>query len=162
MTGPEQAPQPSVSTAPAEGGASGTASPGAPLGRRRLPAHLGPARTSTVLLAVAFVAIGVLYLFVKPPEPSEAAQDPGAGSSGTSRTSDPTTQEPAPSSPSPTASSPPQEPTPEETTPPGTSATTDETPEAPVQTTGQTVPEQTVVPPDETSGPAPTTAAPSP
>ena len=70
MTAPDQ--EPSVSTAPAEGSGS-TAAPGR---ARRLPSHVGPARTSTVLLAVAFLAIGMLYLFVKPPEPSRRCQTP--------------------------------------------------------------------------------------
>jgi hypothetical protein len=35
----------------------------------RIPAHLGRARTSTVVLAVLFVAIFALYLYVKPDAP---------------------------------------------------------------------------------------------
>ncbi len=159
MTGPEQAPQPSVSTAPAEGGASGTASPGAPLGRRRLPAHLGPARTSTVLLAVAFVAIGVLYLFVKPP----ADPDAGAGTTGT----DPATTTAPPVVPAPSAPAAPT--TEQQTQAPGTTAPTSEvaptTSEEPVDPTlGGTepsLPEDTTAPAPETSAPLPTTAAPS-
>jgi hypothetical protein len=102
MTPPEEPPAPSVSTAPAEG--SSTGSTAAPLGRRRLPSHVGPARTSTVLLAVAFVAIGMLYLFVKPPEPSTAA-DTGTGSSSPSRSSEPE-QVPATTAPSTTEPTP--------------------------------------------------------
>lgn len=145
MTGPEQAPLPSVSTAPAEGASPGTTSPSAPLVRRRLPAHIGPARTSTVLLALAFVAIGVLYLFVKPPETPTAGvvTDP---TPATSRSVAPTTSAPA-----------------ETTAPEETAAPTSEL----APTTGEepddgTVPE-TAVPttPEETSGPA-TTSAPEP
>ena len=92
MTGPE--PSPSVTTAPAEGASPGTASP--PGRRRRLPPHLGPARTSTVLLALAFLAIGVLYLFVKPPDPARTAGSVTDPSPTTSRSGAPVTEAPAP------------------------------------------------------------------
>ena len=145
MTGPEQAPRPSVSTAPAEGASPGTTSPRAPLGRRRLPAHIGPARTSTVLLALAFVAIGVLYLFVKPPETRTAGvvTDP---TPTISRSVAPTTSAPAETA------------APEETAAP----TSELAPTTGEETDDGTVPE-TAVPtaPEETSGPA-TTSAPEP
>jgi hypothetical protein len=32
----------------------------------RIPPHLGPARTSTVVLAALFLAIGTLYLNIRP------------------------------------------------------------------------------------------------
>ncbi len=51
------APAPTVSTAPAEGPRRWWAG---------VPRRLGRARTSTVVLAVLFVAIGVLYLYVRP------------------------------------------------------------------------------------------------
>ncbi len=84
MTGPDSHPRPSVSTAPAEGAsASGPTAP-PPQRPPRLPGHLGPARTSTVLLAVAFVAIGLLYLFVRPETPDTAGTttDPASTSDG--------------------------------------------------------------------------------
>jgi hypothetical protein len=148
-------PAPSVSTAPAEGASPGTASPRAPLGRRRLPPHLGPARTSTVLLAVAFVAIGVLYLFVKPPAPPTAgsATDPAPS---TSRSVAPTTSAPAP---------PPPEDTPEpaETSAPTSEAAPTTTGTPPEDTEEGTVEETDVVPtPEETTAPAPETSAPEP
>ncbi len=157
MTAPDQQSAPSVSTAPAEGASSSTASPAAPLRRRRLPAHLGHARMSTVLLTAAFLAIGVLYLFVKPPEPSEAA-DPGTGSTSTSRSSDATTDAPDPSSPTPSAPATSEEATtPEETTAPEETTPAEETTEAPVDTTEPTTPEETE---PSLTEPAPTTTAP--
>ena len=157
MTAPDGSPAPSVSTAPAEGASSSTASPAVPLRRRRLPSHLGHARMSTVLLAVAFVAIGVLYLFVKPAELSDAA-DTGSGSVGTSRSSEPTDQAPAPSSPSPAAPTTSEAPSPTETTPPEASTPAEETTDAPDEsTTESTVPPETEAPLTE---PAPTTTAP--
>ena len=156
MTGPDPAPRPSVTTAPAEGGASGAASPRAPLGRRRLPPHLGPARTSTVLLAVAFVAIGVLYLFVKPPETrtTGVVTDPVTTSGGIA----PTTQAPA-------ATPPPEPtPTPEETAAPTSSEAAPTTSEAPEEPTVEPTPtpEEPTPTPEEPTPPAPTTGEPLP
>ncbi|WP_409331975.1 hypothetical protein [Trujillonella humicola] len=51
------APAPQVSTAPAEGPRRWWAA---------IPRRLGRARTSTVVLAVLFVALGILYLYVRP------------------------------------------------------------------------------------------------
>jgi hypothetical protein len=51
------APAPTLTTAPAEGPRHWW---------RSIPRHLGRARTSTVVLAVLFVAIGLLYLYVRP------------------------------------------------------------------------------------------------
>jgi cytoskeletal protein RodZ len=152
MTPPEEPPAPSLSTAPAEGSGSSRTSPDTPLRRRRLPSHVGPARTSTVLLAVAFLAIGMLYLFVKPPEPSTAA-DTGTGSSSPSRSSEPG-QVPATTAPSTTASTS-ESATPTETTTPESTTPTEETTESPVETTPEsTAPEATDLP---TTEPAPTT-----
>ena len=158
MTGAEQ--QPSVSTAPAEGASSSaTVSPAAPLRGRRLPPHIGPARTSTVLLAALFLAIGLLYLFVKP-EPSNAAgttTDPASTSRQTERTSEAPNRPPS-STPAPTSEPAPltAETTPEETTAPKESTT--EAPESSTEDTGTTTPEESTAP---TSEPAPSTAAPS-
>ena len=162
MTGPER---PTVTTAPAEGASSATTSPRAPLGRRRLPPHIGPARTSTVLLALAFLAIGLLYLYVKPPETRTAGvTDPAPV---TSRSVVPTAPAPAPTTP-------PEEtpaPAPEETAAPTSEAapTTDEAPEGSTAeestaegTATPTTPEATTSSPaPETSEAAPTTAAPT-
>jgi outer membrane biosynthesis protein TonB len=155
VTTPEPPPEPSVSTAPAEGSGSSVVSPDTPLRRRRLPAHLGHARTSTVLLAAAFLVIGLLYLFVKPPAPSEAA-DPGTGSSSTSRPGDPAPQAPATTTPPPTTSDVPE---PTDTTPSEATTSPSEPTEEPVETTPETTaPEEPTLP---TSEPAPTTAAPT-
>jgi hypothetical protein len=35
----------------------------------KLPSHLGRARTSTLVLVVLFLAIGALYLNIRPPTP---------------------------------------------------------------------------------------------
>jgi hypothetical protein len=53
-TGEQPAVKPTVTTAPARSRWS------------KLPAHLGRARTSTVILSVLFLAIGALYLTVRP------------------------------------------------------------------------------------------------
>ena len=146
MTGPEQAPSPSVSTAPAEGAAPSTASPRTPLGRRRLPAHLGAARTSTVLLALAFVAIGVLYLFVRPPDPARTAGVPDPAPT-TSRSIAPTTSAP----PATTTRAP------EESEPPA-SGTGPTTTEAPDEGTVEDTATETPTSPDSTSTAGPTTS----
>ena len=81
----EPAPEPTVSTAPPP--------------RRRIPSHLGPARTSTVVLAVLWLALGTLYLNVRPPTPAPAgsagpsveATDPGRATTAPATTSAPPT-----------------------------------------------------------------------
>jgi hypothetical protein len=154
VTAPEEPPAPSVSTAPAEGAVS----PDTPLRRRRLPAHVGPARTSTVLLAVAFVLIGTLYLFVKPPGQADA--DPaGNDSPGTSRSIEPVPQEPATTAPSSTVPSTSEAPTPTESTTETPTTSLEQTSETPTDTTPETTaPEETTAPSSE---PAPTTDAPT-
>ena len=154
MTGPE--PRPSVSTAPAEGASSPAAT--SPLRSRRLPPHIGPARTSTVLLAVAFLLIGLLYLFVKP-EPSNAGgttTDPASTGRQTDRTTE-APKSPASSTPAPTSEPAPStsETTPEETTAPEES--TSEAPESSTEDTGTSTSEEATEP---TPTPEPTTSAP--
>ena len=92
-----------------------------------IPRHLGRARTSTVVLALLFLAIGGLYLNVRP--------DPDLATGGDDAVVEPA---PVPGTPAPTAPpaspAPPEEPsptdepsgtsTPEDTTPPGESTGT--------------------------------------
>jgi hypothetical protein len=100
--------EPTVSTEPA---------PGRPRGWwSAIPRHLGRARTSTLVLAVLFLAIGTLYLYVKP-DPV-ASREPAGGDSGVTEPADPggepTTEAPPPSEePAPTT---PVEPAPTEET----------------------------------------------
>jgi hypothetical protein len=139
---PDQpAPAPSVSTAP----------PGTR--RRRIPAHLGPARTSTVILAVVWLALGALYLNVRPDNPATASS--GSGTSVESTEPDRTTTPPA----STTAT----EPT---TTEPSSSESTAPTSSTETGTTTPTTP-TTVVPSEPTVSseptlPAPTSVSPAP
>ncbi|HET6394220.1 MAG TPA: hypothetical protein VFG13_15440 [Blastococcus sp.] len=157
MTGPEKTPadgasadtpaadqqmeRPSVSTAPARSGPFS-----------RIPAHLGRARTSTVVLGLLFVAIFALYLTIKP-------ADPGTASTPTTETG---TEQPAPATePAPTTTAPgtPAEPTtpaPETSSPTAVPEPTTDEP-----TTGTTLPEETAAPTVPTV-PAPTTRAGTP
>lgn len=120
----------------------------------RIPAHLGPARTSTVVLAVLFLAIGTLYLNIRP-EPT------GTTTSGTTGVTD--TNQPAPT----------YEPTAPTTTDTTAPTTTDEVPTTtdtttPGATSGTGTPSErtgtsatrTTQPTTETSVP-PTTSAPA-
>ena len=122
--GPDEPTRPlSVSTAP----------PQAP--RRwwtAVPHHLGRARTSTVVLALLFVALYTLYLNVRPPDPAVGTV-PDTGSTVQTPAS------PAPAEPTETA-----EPT---TTAPSPTATPTTVP-----------PGETTEPPAESAEPAPTTA----
>jgi hypothetical protein len=120
----------------------------APAGHRsrlsRIPAHLGRARTSTVVLSLLFLAIGTLYLNIRPDVPGTT----------TPATSDTGTEQPAPvpSTTPPPASETPPEPT--SSVPPTTAApTTDAEPTETDGTTAPTTPEET----DRTT--APTTSA---
>ena len=100
-----------------------------------IPSHVGPARTSTLALAVLWVAIFVLYLNVRPPV------TPVPAGTGTEQPAVP----PAPT----------QAPTVPETTVPETTVPEEEEPtptEEPLETT---VPTETL-PPEETTAPVPT------
>jgi hypothetical protein len=117
----------------------------------RIPAHLGPARTSTVVLAVLFVAIFALYLNIKP-------DVPGAATSGTSNPVPAVTTAPVPRTTTPT-------PTPTSTTEvrPSTTTTTTapsatETPTGTTTTTQQ--PTDTGVP-TTTGPPTPSVSSPT-
>lgn len=86
---------PSVGTAPA---------PGAPhRWWSAIPRHLGRARTSTVVLVVLFLAIGVLYLYAKPEETAAttsggepAVNQPAPTTGGATSTAPATTTAPVP------------------------------------------------------------------
>jgi hypothetical protein len=108
----------------------------------RVPSHLGPARTSTVVLAALFVAVFALYLSVRP--------DPVV-QTGTTGTGTVVPQEPAPA---PTSEAPASDPTttraPEPTTPEETTVAPEETAggtgtatTSPGSTTGATTPPTT-------------------
>jgi hypothetical protein len=126
---------PSVSTAPARSGPFS-----------RIPAHLGRARTSTVVLSLLFVGIFALYLTIKPADPGTASSTP----------SDTGTEQPA-TVPSPTTTAP------ETSADPTTSApraTTSAPPTTSEPTTGEEPTGTTV--PEETAEPTlPTTSVPS-
>jgi cytoskeletal protein RodZ len=136
--------QPKVTTEPARSGWSA------------LPRHLGRARTSTVILSVLFLAIGALYLNVRPyqpPPPGEGSsvQQPAVPTTATPPppTEAPTTTvpeeseptEPSPTEPSPTEPSP-TEPTPTE--PDETGPTTSIVPTPPGTTRESPPPTRTV------------------
>jgi hypothetical protein len=110
----------------------------------RVPARLGRARTSTVVLAVVWLLVALLWLDVRPPP----AQVTPAGGSGTATTPAPATTRPpeAPRSSAPATTVPP-------TTPERTATT------APEPTAATPAPASTT--PGATRGtPAPTTAVP--
>jgi hypothetical protein len=140
----QPAPAPTVSTVP-------------PASRRRIPAHLGPARTSTVILAVLWLALGALYLNVRPESPETASR------SSTVQTTDPARTATAP--PAPTTA--PATTTTATTT--GTATTTAETTTAETTTstpaiTGTSEPtasEPTTTPPPTTAVPLPPTTTPT-
>jgi hypothetical protein len=131
MTGPTQqqpAVTPTVSTAPARSRWRVS----------KLPAHLGPARTSTVILVVLFLSIGALYLYIRPETTGTAVtgnQQPAATTAPAAPTTDaPTTPAPETTdSEAPTTTT--EFPTTEPTTPEPTDATTDSSvPEEPTDT----------------------------
>jgi cytoskeletal protein RodZ len=132
---------PEVTTAPAGSGWS------------RIPDHLGRARTSTVVLAVLFLAIFALYLNIRP-------DTTGTSTAGTDGSTPAQTSTPAPApTPTPTPTPTPEttaEPTPTEEAP--TSAPTDTT--IPDGTTTSGAPEPTAVTPEPTL-PTPTATSPA-
>jgi len=116
----------------------------------RIPAHLGRARTSTVVLGILFLAIFALYLQVKP-------NTTAAVTSGTGNQVPASPVAPAPRTTAPTTT---PEPTQEQPTPTGAPTTTSSATEVPT-------PSGTPSPSGRTSGlptslPPPTTAATSP
>ena len=139
----EQMERPTVSTAPARSGPFS-----------RIPAHLGRARTSTVVLGLLFVAIFALYLTIKPADPGTASTT--TTETGTEQQAPATTPAPAPAT---TAPETPAEPT----TPDAETSTPTTVPEPTLDepTTGTTLPEETAEPTLPTV-PAPTTRAGTP
>ncbi|MGY1834882.1 hypothetical protein ACI79P_07225 [Blastococcus sp. SYSU DS0510] len=136
--------EPTVSTAPAAAPGSPTDSP-SPAPRHgwwaAIPRHLGRARTSTVVLAILFVAVFALWLNVKPP----AQGAPATGETAVTEPTQPTgttepaqteqtepTEEPETTTQQPEPTTSPSAPT---TTAPGTTTTAPET-TAPAPTGG--------------------------
>ncbi|TKJ34070.1 hypothetical protein [Blastococcus sp. CCUG 61487] len=147
-------PEPDVHTEPAEGGA-GSSRGWWPWGK--LPDHLGRARTSTVILVVLFLAIGLLYLNVRPEEQGGGSRPTGGTSDVEApvQPSEPTpTETPTETSTEPTPTDDPDGTTteaPTTTSPPSTTTSPSEpTTEAPTTTTG---PEPTTDPDDATPTP---------
>ena len=124
MTGPTQqqpAVTPTVTTAPARSRWRVS----------KLPPHLGPARTSTVILVVLFLSIGALYLYIRPETTGTAVtsnQQPAA----TTAPAAPTTAAPTTPAPETTDSEAPTTTTEFPTTESATPEPTDETTETPV------------------------------
>jgi hypothetical protein len=150
---PETAATPIVSTAPA-----GAAPP--PRSRWRwsaVPDHLGRARTSTVVLCVLFLAIGLLYLNVRP-DPESVGTSP-AGDRGQVEApvqpSEPEPSEPEPVAPTTTSEpepteAPDEEPATPTTTRPSGPSTPTSTPAAPTEEA--TEPTETSVPTGRATG----------
>lgn len=161
MTGPdsqapaEERPEPARASA----GPTVTTAPPPRAGRRwsRLPSHVGPARMSTIVLAVLFVGIFVLYLFVRPPAPATAGGT-GTTPAGTGQqVQQPTpTRTPTPTTATTTTSTHTASPTtPTGTTTTGTRTTTP-TPSETTRSPGETGGGTTSVPSLPTTGSAPT------
>jgi hypothetical protein len=120
---------PTVTTAPA----------GSPWSR--IPAHLGKARTSTVVLSLLFLAIGTLYLNIRPDTPPPA----------TAVTGDTVPAQPTAPAPETTAT----------TTPETTPETTETSQDQPTTTAEPTTTEDTT-PSETTGGGGSTTTVPEP
>jgi hypothetical protein len=115
-----------------------------------VPPHVGPARTSTVVLAVLFLALGSLYLTVRPePAPVVAVQTTTPAAT-TARTKVPATSTPAGTTTE----------TPTPTTVTTTVPTSGPTTGTPSATTTTETPTGTVVPTTEVPTTAPTTTEP--
>jgi hypothetical protein len=145
-------PRPSVRTAP-------------PSGLRRfwaaVPHHLGRARTSTVVLTILFLAVGTLYLYVRPPVTGVGTVQQPAGSTQPAPAPEPTepvepTQVPETTEPTDTAT---PTPTPTRSTEPTTTAPRETTPQT--TTGGGETAESTPGEPTTTRAPASETPAPT-
>jgi hypothetical protein len=160
MTSPDDTPTaeqptvaPTVSTAPARSRWHWSA----------LPDHLGRARTSTVVLGVLFLALGMLYLYVRPPTPEEAATTSGTGSVVTDAPQTTTAPTTAPLTTTAPETSTDQVPTTTGSTgtgSTGTTSTTEPTSTLPTDTTGTSEPTTTL--PTLTPQMTPNTTASSP
>jgi hypothetical protein len=120
---------PTVTTAPARSG------------WRRVPSHLGRARTSTVVLVVLFLALGMLYLNIRPEESGATDTAGGSGNQPASTTAPaaPTTSTPPTSEPPETTS---EAPTTEESAPTEPTGPTGTT--TPSEPTGTSAPTETL------------------
>jgi cytoskeletal protein RodZ len=132
---------PTVSTAPAPSLANRWWS--------AIPSHVGPARLSTVVLALLFLAIGALYLQVRP-DPVPPAT---AGGGGVVQTTTPARTPEAPTTATPTSTeAPPTTATPTTTEPLPTTEPTDTTTEpVPEPTSDSGFPTSTLPPSPETA-----------
>jgi hypothetical protein len=90
----------------------------------KLPPHIGPARTSTVILVVLFLTIGALYLYIRP-ETTVATE------TGTQQPASTT----APAAPTPAETTAPAPETTTDSEAPPTTDTTESTPSEPADTT---------------------------
>jgi outer membrane biosynthesis protein TonB len=153
-TAEQPAVTPRVSTAPAHSG------------WRAIPSHLGRARTSTLILSVLFLAIGSLYLTVRPDPTGTTTSGGGTGVEQPAEpapmpTVEPTTPAPTTTDPEPTTDelpTPTTEPTPtdETTTEPTPTEPTPTEPTPPDTTPGiRTTPTPTTEPPAPTTGTSP-------
>jgi outer membrane biosynthesis protein TonB len=115
-----------------------------------IPSHVGPARTSTLVMTVLFLAIFALYLNVRPPATPAATTPAGTD---TEQSIVPTTPDPAPTTETTVPAPAPGTTSPEEETTP-----TEEPTQAPTETTA---PPATTTPAPQTTAPLPT-SAPSP
>jgi hypothetical protein len=165
-TAPDQVAAPTVSTAPSGGAAEARHTSW--WHWDALPHHLGRARTSTVILAVLFLAVFTLYLYVRP-DVTPTDTTPAGGSSDVQVPDNPlvptaptTTPEPT-EEPAPTTE-------PEETETPSEDTGTPTTGSTTSPETGTTEPTTTPSTPTETSEPTsptegttgPSTSSPSP
>jgi hypothetical protein len=137
----DRAQEPSVSTAPAHSR------------WRNLPSHLGRARTSTLVLGFLFLAIGALYLNVRPP-PTVTA--PAGGGSSVEQPVEPTaTVVPTTTTPAEPTTTTPAEPTSTEPTSAEPTSTEPTEPSTPSRTTSRSPT------PTGSPEPVPTTSAPT-
>jgi outer membrane biosynthesis protein TonB len=113
----------------------------------RIPSHLGRARTSTLVLGLLFLAIGALYLNIRP-DPPATAQTP-TSDTGIVQPAPPPTEEPTPA----------PEPTPTPTEEP--TETTDDVPTTTAEPTPTEEPTETTTPEETTETSVPTFSSPS-
>jgi hypothetical protein len=111
----------------------------------RIPSHLGRARTSTLVLSLLFVAIGALYLNIRPDQPPPASTVSDTGN----------VPAPAPETTAPTPT-----PTPEPTTT-APETTTDEVPTTTTEPTPTEEPTETTSPEETDETLPPTFSSPS-